>query len=75
MKEEKKINRIRCEKLKTLKLYQRKKSDNKYNGDERKTDSENKINNTKILFRSNSYQNIFPKMHESMNKKIYLLLL
>ena len=72
MKEEKKINRIRCEKLKTLKLYQRKKSDNKYNGDERKTDNENKINNTKILFRNNSSQNIFPKMHESMiTKKVF----
>ena len=69
MKEEKKANRMRCEKLKTLKLYQRKKSDNKYCVDERKTDNENKINNIKILFRNNSSQNIIPKMHESMIKK------
>ena len=72
MKEGKPINKMKCKRLKSLKLYQRKKTFNDYSEQENKTNNENKIGSNKILIKNNSCENIINKIHDSIvRKKIF----
>ena len=78
MKEEKKSRRMRCERLKTLKLCQRNTLNNDNNEQESKLDdkniiennenNENKINNNKKLYKTKSCQNFISKINSEISK-------
>ncbi len=71
MKEERKTKRMRCEKLKTLKLYQRRKSENDINdlnNNENKEINNEKNNKPRKLYKNLSSLNLFNKMLESIPK-------
>lgn len=71
MKEEKKINRIRCEKLKTLKLYQRKKSEKSIieSIDNEMQANKKEAKKPRKLIKYKSSLNLFNKMIDSVPKK------